>query len=117
MWRCPPRPHDRPIFAALQLITSAADNADALLDMGALLLALGYLSPAHACLERARALAPGDDRVLVNLANLSREAGDHAQSQRLYQALQAAHPNDPVIRRNALVSQQYDPEVPDAVRL
>jgi len=92
-------------------------SANALLDVGALLLNFGFLARASHCFERARALAPTDLRPLVNLANLARDAGNHAESRRLYSALQAAYPDHPVIRRNFLVSQEYDPTVTDAERL
>jgi protein O-GlcNAc transferase len=100
-----------------QLIEAGHDDGAALLDVGTLLLNFGYLSRARSCFARARALAPNDLRPLVNLANLARDAGDHAQARQLYGALQTALPNHPVIRRNALVSQEYDPAVPDAERL
>ena len=64
---------------------------------------------ARECFERAQLLAPQDLRAPMNLANLARDSGDHATAQRLYEAMQLAQPNNPVIRRNALVSQEYNP--------
>ena len=100
-----------------QLVEACSDDVDALLDVGALLLHCGYLARASECFERVRVLAPNDLRPVLNLANVARDAGDHAQSRRLYAALQAAQPNHPVIRRNGLVCQEYDPSVSDAERL
>jgi len=62
-------------------------------------------------------LVPNDLRPVVNLANVAREAGEHGESRRLYGALLERLPDHPVIRRNALVSLEYDPEVPDTERI
>jgi len=99
-----------------QIIEAHSDDANALLDVGVLLLNFGYLARAHDCFERVQLLAPHDLRAPMNLANLARDGGDHATAQRLYEALQLAQPNSPVIRRKALVSQEYNPGVTDAQR-
>jgi len=88
-----------------------------LLDLGALLSSYGFLTDARACYTRAQALDPTDLRASINLANLARDAGEHAEARRLYAQLLQTLPNHPVIRRNALTSLEYDPEVPDAERL
>lgn len=100
-----------------QITNNHPSDADTLLDVGALLSNFGYLTRARECFERAAVVAPNDPRALGNLANLARDAGDHAESQRLYAALLKNLPNHPVIRRNALVSQEYDPAVADNARL
>ena len=100
-----------------QIVEAHSGDANALLDVGALLLNFGYLARARDCFERVQLLAPHDLRPPMNLANLARDSGDHATAQRLYEALQLAQPNSPVIRRNALVSQEYNPAVTDAQRL
>lgn len=100
-----------------QVLDLKRDNTDALLDVGVLLLNFGFLNRARYCFERVCTIAPTDLRLLVNLANLARESGDHAESQRLYSVLQSTHPNHLVIRRNFLVSQEYDPDRFDAARL
>ena len=99
------------------IIQTHSDDVDALLNVGTLLLSFGYLTRARECFERVGILAPNDLRPVVNLANLTRDNGDHAQSLRLYADLQALQPNNSVIRRNCLVSQEYDPSVSDAQRL
>ena len=98
------------MLAACQQIL-ATDGVDAitLLDIGVLLFNFGFFSKAGECYTRARNLAPDDPRPLANLANLAREAGDHAESRRIYAALQERLPDHPVLRRNALVSLEYDP--------
>ena len=100
-----------------QIVEVHSGDANALLDVGALLLNFGYLARARDCFERVQLLAPHDLRAQMNLANLARDGGDHATAQHLYEALQLAQPNNPVIRRNALVSQEYNPAVTDAQRL
>jgi len=100
-----------------QIVDGHSGDANALLDVGTLLLNFGYLSRARDCFERAQRLAPHDLRAHMNLANVARDGGDHATAQRVYESLQVAQPNNPVIRRNALVSQEYNPAVTDAQRL
>ena len=100
-----------------QIVAAHSGDINALLDVGALLLNFGYLARARECFEGAQLLAPQDLRAVMNLANLARDGGDHATAQRLYEALQVAQPNNPVIRRNALVSQEYNPAVTDVQRL
>jgi protein O-GlcNAc transferase len=100
-----------------QIVEAHSGDANALLDVGVLLLNFGYLARSRECFERVQLLAPHDLRAQTNLANLARDGGDHATAQHLYEALQLAQPNNPVIRRNALVSQEYNPAVTDAQRL
>lgn len=100
-----------------EIVEAYSDDVDALLNVGALLLNFGYLTRARACFERVRVLVPNDLRPIVNLANLARDVGDHAQSQRFYAELLELLPNHPVIRRNALVSLEYDPDASAAQRL
>ena len=100
-----------------QTLAERVDDVVALLDVGTLLLNAGHLSRARACFDRVRLLAPDDIRAVVNLANLAREAGDPAQSSRLYAKLAAQQSQHPVIRRNALVSYEYDPDSPAPDRL
>lgn len=87
------------------------------LDVGALLSSYGFLTDARTCYEKAQTLAPTDLRATINLANLARDGGEHAEARRLYTELLHQLPDHPVIRRNALTSLEYDPEVPDAERL
>ena len=100
-----------------QIIESQQEDPATLLQVGTLLLNFGYLSQARDCFERVLALAPNDPQPLVNLANLARDAGDHAKSKHCYATLQTAQPNNPVVRRNWLVSQEYDPSTTDLERL
>lgn len=99
------------------ILESNSHDVDALLQTGVCLQGFGYLSIAKICFLRALELQPGNVRAIANLANLARDAGDHRESRRLYSALQARLPNHPVIRRNTLVSLEYDPDATDAERL
>jgi len=99
-----------------QLSDTYGNNINALLDIGSLLLNYGFLTAARRCFERACTLVPNDLRPIVNLAGLLRDAGDHSESHRLYTLLLQQLPNHPVIRRNTLVSLEYDPAVSDAER-
>lgn len=88
----------------------------ALLEVGVLLLNFGFLSQARICFEKARALSPNDLVPTINLANVARDMGNHAEAWGLYSKLLTQLPDHPVIRRNALTSQEYDPEVADTER-
>jgi protein O-GlcNAc transferase len=106
------------MLAACQQINDTFDeNPNALLSSGALLLNFGYLSQASVCFERVRLLTPADLRPLMNIANLAREIGDHAKSRSLYAKMAEILPDQPMIRRNELVSLEYDPSVSSAERL
>lgn len=87
------------------------------LDISTLLSAYGFLTDARDCCKRAQIIDPADQRATVNLANLARDAGNHGEARRLYADLLASLPNHPVIRRNALTSLEYDPDVTDIDRL
>jgi protein O-GlcNAc transferase len=107
---------DTCLHVCQQIVEANGVNPEALLSVGSLLLSFGFLSDARKCFVQASAIAPGDLRAAVNLANLAQQAGDHAESRRLYSLLLERLPDHPVIRRNALVSLEYDPEVSDAER-
>lgn len=106
------------LLATCQQATDAwGDNPDMLLSVGSLLLQAGFLSAAQQCFRQGCVLAPRDLRPVANLANLAREAGDHIEARRLYGELLRHLPDHPIIRRNALINLEYDPEVSDALRL
>ena len=99
-----------------ELLRDTSDIA-LLLDAGALLSSHGFLTDARICYQQAQAVAPTDLRATINLANLARDASEHAQARCFYTDLLRQLPDHPVIRRNALTSLEYDPEVPEAERL
>lgn len=97
----------------------AADDLEAptLVGVGALLSEFGFLALARDCFAKAQRLFPDLLAPVVNLANVARDAGDHARARGLYAALLRLVPGHPVIRRNALTSLEYDPEATAAARL
>lgn len=99
------------------IVDTNASKVDVLLHVGALLFSYGFLSGAKACMEQALRLAPADLRPLAELANIAQQMGKHAESRRLYGLLLAQLPDHPVIRRNALLSLEYDPAPSDGERL
>lgn len=96
-----------------QVSDTYPNTPEALLNIGALLFDFGFLSHAAHCFEHANVLVPNDQRANINLANLEREIGEHAKSRNRYERLLQTLPNNAIVRRNALVSQQYDPSVSD----
>ncbi len=109
--------YDDCLTACRRILNDPAHELDALLGAGTLLMNFGLLGEARRCFERARESSPSEPGPLANLANLAREAGDHRTCRQLYTGLLERFPDHPVIRRNALTSFEYDPEVQDAVRL
>ncbi len=106
------------MLAACQPVLDDPDaDVASLLDVGTLLASYGFLTDARACYTRAQALDPTDQRATINLANLARGSGEHKTSRDLYAELLDSLPDHPVIRRNALTSLEYDPEVTDTERL
>lgn len=100
-----------------QIIEAHSSDPKILLSVGALLLDTGFLTNARHCFSKAAQLIPNDLRPVVNLANLARDAGDHAESRRLFTRLLQHFPDNPIIRRNALTSLEYDPDVSDQERM
>ena len=100
-----------------QMAQDHGDDPTALLDMGALLLNVGFISSARDCFERVMALRPNDLRAKLNLANCAREFGHHKLASDLYSELQTQQPDNPMVRRNILVNQQYNPAAADTERL
>ncbi|HYC42777.1 MAG TPA: glycosyltransferase [Noviherbaspirillum sp.] len=105
------------LAACQKIIEARADDAEALLAVASLLGAFGFVSGARQCYFRMHKPAPADLRPIAGLANVARDCGEHAESRRLYSALLQRRPDDPVVRRNALMSMEYDPEASDAERL
>ena len=108
---------DACLAECLQISASHQNDPEALLSVGALLLGFGFIAAARDCFMQVNRIAPNDLRPVLNLANVARDGGNHGQSRRLYAALLTQLPNHPVVRRNVLVSLEYDPDVADDERL
>ena len=106
-------------FLALcrKVAESHRDDLTAQLDLGGLLSSYGFLTEARNCYEIAQTLAPDDQRATVNLANVARDTGEHAEARCLHSDLLSHLPDHPVIRRNALTGLEYDPAATNAERL
>ncbi|MDD3182945.1 MAG: methyltransferase domain-containing protein [Alphaproteobacteria bacterium] len=103
--------------ALCQPLINGSVDVSLLLGLGALLSSFGCLTEAKMVYTRAHALAPQDLRIQINLANVLRDCGDHATVHRVYTDLLSWIPDQPVSRRNALISLEYDPAISDAERL
>lgn len=108
---------DACLASCREIVASYGSDADALLNVGGLLLSFGFLSDARYCFLQARQLVPNDLRPLLNLANLAQQAGAHKECRQLYAALLSHFPDNPVLRRNALLCAEYDPNASDDERL
>jgi tetratricopeptide (TPR) repeat protein len=100
-----------------KIMETHSANPEALMSVGTFLLQTGFLTNAHECFTKAGELLPKDPRPIVGLANHAREAGEHEESRRLHTILLQYFPENPVIRRNAFISIEYDPAVTDLDRL
>lgn len=58
-----------------------------------------------------------DATALVQRAQLAYDAGDHTSARQCYELLCQQFPDNPVIRRNALVNMEYDPTATPEARL
>ena len=105
------------LAACERIVEHNGNDLEAILGVGTLLLNFGYLTQALIEFERAQVIAPNDQRALINLANLARNIGNHVDAKRLYAKLQTRLPNNHVIRRNGLLTQEYDPVASKAQRL
>lgn len=99
-----------------EIIESSGSELEALLSVASLLSSFGFITDARQCYCHARTLAPYDQRPVIGIANLARDAGNHVECRQLYETLLQQFPDDPVIRRNALTSLEYDADVTDEER-
>lgn len=68
-------------------------------------------------MHASKLLNPGPEVDLVRLAQTAHDAGDMTTARQCYEALSQQYPDNPVIRRNALVSLEYDPTATPQERL
>jgi tetratricopeptide (TPR) repeat protein len=75
------------------VVDKSPDDEGALADLGRCKLERGYVEEAERLLRRARALAPGDPRVLSELVELAERRLDHAASAGYLRELAAIRPD------------------------
>nr|WP_319493587.1 methyltransferase domain-containing protein [uncultured Desulfobacter sp.] len=99
-----------------QILEAHGNDLNICLDVGTLFQNFGFLSSARECYERILHENSEDSRVLNNLANLARDKADHDKAMEICSSLVSQYPHLPIIRRNFLISQEYDPNIPDLDR-
>lgn len=99
-----------------KLVDDAPYEPKTLSDVGHLLLSTGHLSYAHQCFDRILKHAPNDLAGLSGLAHIAQAQAQHHKARLLYEQLEQRYPDNPVIRRNALLQLEYDPEASEQVR-
>lgn len=82
-----------------KLVAAHPDQPAAHVQLGRVLEAEGKHDDAIAELEAGAKLAPADESVQRDLAELYSTAGKHEQAEGVYRTLLAAHPNDAELRR------------------
>ncbi|SHO52257.1 O-linked N-acetylglucosamine transferase family protein [Desulfopila aestuarii] len=104
-------------FICRQIMDTQHSDIATLLDVGSILMSSGFLTDAQQCFDRSLNLGPHDLRALVNLANLQSAKTNHEVSRQSYQELLEKLPSHPIVRRNLLISLEYDPQISDTARL
>ncbi|HJV84317.1 MAG TPA: hypothetical protein VJ698_02490 [Noviherbaspirillum sp.] len=99
-----------------RIIDICPSELDALLAVASTLTSFGFLTAAEKCYRHARKIAPGNVRPVMGLADIARDASDHAECRRLYAALLQHLPDHEIVCRNALLSLEYDPQADDETR-
>lgn len=85
--------------------------------LGVILLQAGLLDRAASLFEHILGDQPDHLAGQVHLAQILHERGEHRTAKDLYDLLLSRHPDQPIIRRNALVTQEYDPSTTAQERL
>jgi len=106
--------HLEVLETAKELVESAGENIAVLNSIGAKLLDYGYVSSAEDCFKKALLIDPKNYEALLNLANCKHAVGNHADCLTIQSQLLTEYPNNPALRRNYLLSQEYDPQTLDS---
>jgi predicted O-linked N-acetylglucosamine transferase (SPINDLY family) len=108
--------HSEVLEIARELIESAGDNLTVLNSTGAKLLDFGYVSSAENCFKKALLIDSENYEAQLNLGNCKHAVGNHIDCLNIQTQLLARYPNNPALRRNFLLSQEYDPRASDQER-
>lgn len=105
---------------ALEISSNIMKNADGhvatLNTIGSKLLEYGYISSAENCFKKVLLVDPKNYEAQLNLGNCKHAIGNHIDFFNIQSQLLALYPNNPALRRNFLLSQEYDPRASDQER-
>ena len=104
------------LYVLEELFNANSNNTDLANRIGNQLLGIGHLSKATEYFERALNRDPANIIAHTGLAQVDHDAGRHHEARKRYEALLKQYPDNPVIRRNALLSAEYDPNLSDEER-
>jgi protein O-GlcNAc transferase len=104
------------LYVLEELFDANSNNTDLANRIGNQLLGIGHLSKATEYFKRALNLDPANIIAHTGLAQVAHDAGRHDEARQSYEALLKQYPDNPVIRRNALLSAEYDPSLSDEER-
>lgn len=92
------------------------DDLSAWGEIGNLFLNAGLLSDAERCYRQRLTQDPTDLLALSGIAALELSRGQSHRARLIYDALESLYPQNSVVRRNALMQLEYDPEASDPDR-
>lgn len=104
------------VEACQKLVDANPNDINTLTSVGNLLLNTGHLSYGQQCFNRIIKSSPTDLVSLAGLAHIAQAQAQHHKARQLYEHLAQLYPNNPVIRRNALLQLEYDPKANEAER-
>lgn len=99
-----------------RLVDAAPNDINTLASVGNLFLNTGHLSYAQQCFERILKFSSTDLSSLAGLAHIAQAQAQHHKARQLYERLEQLYPNNPVIKRNALLQLEYDPHATELER-
>jgi protein O-GlcNAc transferase len=108
--------HSEALQIARELIESAGESHSILNSTGARLLDYGYISSAKNCFKKVLLIDPNNYEAKFNLGNCMHAIGNHLDCLKIQSELLTLYPNNPMLRRNHLLAQEYDPSTTDEER-
>jgi len=108
--------HSEVLDIARELVECAGENLAILNSTGAKLLDYGYVSSAENCFRKVLLADPNNYEAQLNLGNCKHVVGSHGDALYIQSQLLKQYPNNPMLKRNYLLSQEYDPSTSDQER-
>jgi protein O-GlcNAc transferase len=106
-----------PMISVCQgLIDAAPNDTVTLTGVGNLLLNQGFLQYADQCFQQILKFDPTHLAALSGQAHIAQSKAQHHKARLLYEQLETLYPNNPIIKRNALLQMEYDPEASNGAR-